>query len=67
MFLFSGRGYWQELIKLIIWIHQKPKLIQALQPRALSITQGRLVGLIHFLLGSIGTTWSFIIARSIAI
>ena len=26
MFLFSGRGYWQELIESILWFHGKIKL-----------------------------------------
>jgi photosystem I P700 chlorophyll a apoprotein A1 len=41
MFLFSGRGYWQELIESVVWAHNKLKLAPAIQPRALSITQGR--------------------------
>merc|ERR1712226_53638 len=56
MFLFSGRGYWQELIESIVWAHNK-----------LSFTQGRAVGLAHYLLGGIGTTWSFFLARAISI
>jgi hypothetical protein len=44
MFLFSGRGYWQELIESIVWAHNKLKVAPAIQPRALSITQGRAVG-----------------------
>merc|ERR1711933_658433 len=67
MFLFSGRGYWQELIESIVWAHNKLKLAPTIQPRALSITQGRAVGLAHYLLGGIGTTWSFFLARSISI
>jgi photosystem I P700 chlorophyll a apoprotein A1 len=63
MFLFSGRGYWQELIESIVWAHKKLKLIVYVQPRALSITQGRAAGLAHFLLGGIGTTWSFFLSR----
>jgi photosystem I P700 chlorophyll a apoprotein A1 len=59
MFLFSGRGYWQELIESIVWAHNKLKVAPAIQPRALSITQGRAVGLAHYLLGGIGTTWAF--------
>ena len=53
MFLFSGRGYWQELIESIVWAHNKLKLAPAIQPRALSITQGRAVGLAHYLLGGL--------------
>lgn len=44
MFLFSGRGYWQELIESIVWAHNKLKVAPATQPRALSIIQGRAVG-----------------------
>nr|YP_009326859.1 photosystem I P700 chlorophyll a apoprotein A1 [Caulerpa racemosa]ANJ70717.1 photosystem I P700 chlorophyll a apoprotein A1 [Caulerpa racemosa] len=67
MFLFSGRGYWQELIESILWAHNKLKVAPAIQPRALSITQGRAVGLAHYLLGGIATTWSFFLARIIAV
>ena len=67
MFLFSGRGYWQELIESIVWAHNKLNFAPAIQPRALSITQGRAVGLAHYLLGGIGTTWSFFLARAISI
>jgi photosystem I P700 chlorophyll a apoprotein A1 len=67
MFLFSGRGYWQELIESIVWAHNKLKITPAIQPRALSITQGRCVGVTHYLLGGIGTTWSFFHARIISV
>ena len=67
MFLFSGRGYWQELIESIIWAHNKLKVAPAIQPRALSITQGRAVGVAHYLLGGIATTWSFFLARILAV
>nr|YP_010336476.1 photosystem I P700 chlorophyll a apoprotein A1 [Goniotrichopsis reniformis]UNJ14882.1 photosystem I P700 chlorophyll a apoprotein A1 [Goniotrichopsis reniformis] len=67
MFLFSGRGYWQELIESIIWAHNKLKVAPTVQPRALSITQGRAVGLAHYLLGGIGTTWAFFLARIISV
>jgi photosystem I P700 chlorophyll a apoprotein A1 len=43
MFLYSGRGYWQELIESIIWSHTKLHIAVSIQPRALSITQGRSV------------------------
>ena len=46
MFLYSGRGYWQELIESILWAHHKFKIIPYIQPRALSISQGRAVGFI---------------------
>ncbi|KAL2224162.1 UNVERIFIED_CONTAM: Photosystem I chlorophyll a apoprotein A1 [Sesamum indicum] len=48
MFLFSGRGYWQELIESIVWAHNKLKVAPATQPRALSIVQGRAVGVPTF-------------------
>ena len=67
MFLFSGRGYWQELIESIVWAHSKLKVAPSIQPRALSITQGRAVGVAHYLLGGIATTWSFFLARIIAV
>jgi len=67
MFLFSGRGYWQELIESIVWAHNKLRVAPAIQPRALSITQGRAVGLAHYLIGGIGTTWAFFLARIISV
>ncbi|MGA1409929.1 MAG: photosystem I core protein PsaA [Prochlorotrichaceae cyanobacterium] len=67
MFLFSGRGYWQELIESIVWAHNKLKVAPAIQPRALSILQGRAVGVAHYLLGGIVTTWSFFLARIISV
>lgn len=67
MFLFSGRGYWQELIESIVWAHNKLKVAPAIQPRALSITQGRAVGVAHYLLGGIVTTWAFFLARIISV
>ncbi|WMV30800.1 hypothetical protein MTR67_024185 [Solanum verrucosum] len=56
MFLFNGRGYWQELIESIVWAHNKLKVSPATQSRALSIKQGRIVGVTHYLLGGIATT-----------
>ncbi|NEO76147.1 MULTISPECIES: photosystem I core protein PsaA [Moorena] len=67
MFLFSGRGYWQELIESIVWAHNKLKVAPSIQPRALSITQGRAVGVAHYLLGGIVVTWSFFIARILSV
>ena len=67
MFLWSGRGYWQELIESILWAHHKLKIVPNIQPRALSITQGRAVGLTHYILGGIGTTWAFFHARVVAL
>ncbi|KAK8516957.1 hypothetical protein V6N12_032157 [Hibiscus sabdariffa] len=62
-----GRGYWQELIESIVWAHNKLKVAPATQPRALSIVQGRAVGVTHYLLGGIATTWAFFLARIIAV
>jgi len=67
MFLYSGRAYWQELIESIVWAHTKIKVIPHIQPRALSITQGRGVGSSHFIIGGIGCTWSFFLSRIIVL
>ena len=67
MFLYSGRGYWQELIESILWAHHKLKIINLVQPRALSISQGRAVGLIHYTLGGVGCTWAFVISRIVVL
>lgn len=63
MFLFSGRGYWQELIEALVWSHTKLWIVPHIQPRALSISQGRCVGVVHYLFGGIGYTWTFFLAR----
>ncbi|KAI5000720.1 hypothetical protein ZWY2020_010679, partial [Hordeum vulgare] len=67
MFLFAGHGYWQELTESIVWAHNKLKVAPGTQPRALSIIQGRAVGVTHYLLGGIATTWAFLLARIIAV
>ena len=67
MVLFSGRGYWQELIESIVWAHNKLKVAPTIQPRALSITQGRAVGVAHYLLGGIATTWAFFHAHILSV
>jgi len=66
MFLFTGRGYWQELLESLIWAHVKLHLVPVLQPRALSITTGRAVGLTHYLAGSIGASWAFSTCRLVS-
>jgi photosystem I P700 chlorophyll a apoprotein A1 len=63
MFLFTGRGYWQELVESVMWAHYKLHLVPVIQPRALSITTGRAVGLTHYLAGSIGASWAFSTCR----
>jgi hypothetical protein len=50
----------------IVWAHNKLKVAPAIQPRALS-TQGRAVGVAHYLLGGIATTWAFFEARIISV
>ena len=67
MFLLSGRGYWQELIESILWAHHKFKIMPHIQPKALSISQGRAVGFIHYTLGGIGCTWAFFISRMLVL
>ena len=67
MFLFSGRGYWQVLIESIVWAHNKLKVAPTIQPRALSITQGRAVGVAHYLFGGIATTWAFFHAHILSV
>ncbi|KAL9989935.1 putative photosystem I [Helianthus debilis subsp. tardiflorus] len=63
----SGRGLLARLIESIVWAHNKLKVAPATQPRALSIVQGRAVGVTHYLLGGIATTWAFFLARIIAV
>jgi len=46
--------------------HNKIKGGPGNQPRALSNAQGRAVGLAHYLLGGIGTSWSSFLARSMS-
>ncbi|MBA0798635.1 hypothetical protein Gohar_009206, partial [Gossypium harknessii] len=58
-----GRGYWQELIESIVWAHNKIKVAPTTQPRALSIVQRRVVGVTHYLLGGISTTWAFFLIK----
>ena len=50
-----------------MWCHSKLHLAVLVQPRALSITQGRAVGVTHFVIGGVSTTWSFMLSRVIAI
>ena len=63
MFLFSGRGYWEEFIESVLWAHKKLHILPHILPRPLSITEGRSLGLTHCLSGGIGTTWSFVLCR----
>ena len=66
MFLISWRGYWQELIETLLYMHLKcPKLSNLWSgyfstPVALSILQARFLGVVHFLLGFIVSYDSFL-------
>ena len=66
MFLISWRGYWQELIETLLYMHLKcPKLSNLWSgylstPVALSILQARCIGVVHFVLGFIVSYSSFL-------
>ena len=68
MFLISWRGYWQELIETLVWAHERTPLANLIRwkdkPVAMSIVQGRLVGLIHFAVGYILTYGAFLVAST---
>merc|ERR1719373_291166 len=70
MFLISWRGYWQELIDSIVYLHLKTPFLSAFwtpsfsSPVALSIVQARFIGLSHFSVGYILTYAAFLIASS---
>jgi len=68
MFLIAWRGYWQELIETLVWAHERTPLANMVRwkdkPVAMSIVQGRLVGLAHFTIGYILTYAAFLIAST---
>ena len=70
MFLISWRGYWQELIDIILVMHLKTPILYTLwngdiyTPVALSIVQARFVGVLHFSTGFILTYAAFIIGAT---
>jgi photosystem I P700 chlorophyll a apoprotein A2 len=68
MFLISWRGYWQELIETLVWAHERTPLANLVRwkdkPVALSIVQGRLVGLVHFTVGYVFTYAAFLIGAT---
>ncbi len=68
MFLISWRGYWQELIETLVWAHERTPLANLVRwkdkPVALSIIQGRLVGLAHFTIGYVFTYAAFLIGAT---
>ncbi len=68
MFLISWRGYWQELIETLVWAHERTPLANLVRwkdkPVAMSIVQGRLVGLAHFTIGYVFTYAAFLIGAT---
>jgi photosystem I P700 chlorophyll a apoprotein A2 len=67
MFLISWRGYWQELVECLLFVHLKSPMVVSLwtaglTPVALSILQARCVGLGHFTVGLIGTFAAFLLS-----
>ncbi len=68
MFLISWRGYWQELIETIVWAHERTPLANLVRwkdkPVAMSIVQGRVIGLAHFTVGYVLTYAAFLIAST---
>ncbi|GAB2299442.1 hypothetical protein Dimus_033510 [Dionaea muscipula] len=62
----TGGNFAQSSITINGWLRDF-LWAQASQPRALSIVQGRAVGVAHYLLGGIATTWAFFLARIIAL
>lgn len=70
MFLISWRGYWQEFIDIILYMHLKTPIVYNLwlpsvsTPLALSIVQARFIGLVHFSVGFIFTYSAFILGAT---
>lgn len=70
MFLISWRGYWQELIDSILFMHLKTPFVFSLwrgnsyTPIALSIVQARFIGLFHFSVGLILTYAAFVLGST---
>lgn len=70
MFLTAWRGYWQECIDMILYMHLKTPIFYNLwlaayyTPLALSIVQARLIGLSHFSAGFILTYAAFILGAT---
>lgn len=70
MFLISWRGYWQEIIESILYMHLKTPTLYGLwdgriySPGALSIVQARFIGLVHFSVGLIITYAAFVLGST---
>ena len=71
MFLISWRGYWQELIDMVVMMHLKTPMMYEIwiahlyTPLALSSLQARFVGVVHFSAGFILTYAAFIIGATL--
>lgn len=70
MFLISWRGYWQELVDVISFMHIKSPFLFDIwdssfySPSALSIIQARFIGLAHFAVGLIVTYAAFVLGTT---
>ena len=70
MFLISWRGFWQELIDVIIYMHLRTPIVydvwssSVMTPVALSIVQARFVGLFYFAVGFIATYAAFVVGAT---
>jgi photosystem I P700 chlorophyll a apoprotein A2 len=70
MFLISWRGYWQELIDIVIFMHLRSPFVSEIwtadvvTPVALSIVQARFIGLFHYAAGFIVTYLAFVLAST---
>jgi len=70
MFLISWRGYWEEIIDSIIYMHLKTPILYSIwyavyfTPSALSIVQARFIGLFHFASGLIVTYAAFVLGAT---
>jgi photosystem I P700 chlorophyll a apoprotein A2 len=70
MFLISWRGFWQEMIDVLLYMHLKTPLLYDLftsgiyTPVALSIVQARFIGVVHFASGFIITYIAFIVGST---
>ena len=68
MFLFSGRGYWQELIESVVWAHNKLKISPCYSTTCSKYYTRSCCRFSSLsFLGGIGTTWSFFLARIISV
>ena len=71
MFLISWRGYWQELIEIVTYMHLRSPFLYSygwnsnvVTPAGLSIVQARFIGVFHFAAGFILTYLAFVLAST---